>query len=54
MIVLAGLAVGALMGVRSARQRGGNRSDMWQYGAVFGMIGGVVGLFLTIALERLL
>lgn len=54
MIVLAGVFAGALMGVRSARQRGGNRNDMLQYGAVFGIIGGVVGLFLTIGLEKLL
>lgn len=54
MIVLAGLAFGALMGVRMARARGGNRLDMVQYGAVFGIIGAILGLFLTIGLERIL
>ena len=54
MIVLAGLAFGALMGVRMARTRGGNRLDMVQYGAVFGIIGAILGLFLTIGLERIL
>ena len=54
MIVLAGLIAGALLGVLSARRRGGNRLDMAQYGAVWGIIGALVGLFVTIGLERIL
>ncbi len=54
MIVLAGLVVGAVWGATSARRSGGNRLDMAQYAAVWGIIGGVAGLFATIALERML
>lgn len=54
MIVLAGLVLGAVWGVVQAKKRGGNRADMAQYGAVWGIIGGLAGLFLTIGLERLL
>jgi len=54
MIVLAGLVLGAVWGVLTARRRGGNRLDMAQYGAVWGIIGALAGLFLTIGLERLL
>ena len=54
MIVLAGLALGAAFGVLQARKGGGNRLDMAQYGAVGGIIGGILGLFVTIGLERLL
>ena len=54
MLVLAGLAAGAALGVWQARKRGGDRRDMAQYGAVYGIIGGLVGLFVTIGLERML
>ena len=54
MIVLAGLGLGAVWGVVQAKKRGGNRADMAQYGAVWGIIGGLLGLFVTIGLERLL
>lgn len=54
MIVLVGVVVGAALGVLSAKRRGGNRLDMAQYGAVWGIIGGLVGLFATIGLERIL
>jgi hypothetical protein len=46
--------LGAALGALSARRRGGNRLDMAQYGAVWGIIGGLAGLFATIALERML
>ena len=54
MIVVAGLVLGAVWGVLTAKKRGGNRLDMAQYGAVWGIIGALLGLFLTIALERML
>lgn len=54
MIVVAGLVLGAAWGVLQARKRGGNRADMAQYGAVWGIIGGLIGLFLTIGLERMI
>jgi len=54
MIVLAGLVAGAVLGALSARRRGGNRLDIAQYAAVWGIIGGLVGLFATIGIERML
>jgi uncharacterized protein YqgC (DUF456 family) len=54
MIVLAGLLGGAAFGAWQAKRRGGNRLDMAQYGAVHGIIGAIVGLFVTIGIERML
>lgn len=54
MIVLAGLIGGALAGALHARKRGGNRLDMAQYAAVYGIIFALLGLFATIGLERIL
>ena len=54
MIVLAGLVLGAAWGGWTAQRRGGNRLDIAQYAAVGGIAGGLVGLFATIAIERIL
>ncbi|MBR3370234.1 MAG: hypothetical protein IKG52_06345 [Rhodobacteraceae bacterium] len=54
MIVIFGLVAGALLGLRSAHKRGGNRLDKAQYAAVGGIVGALVGLFATIGLEKLL
>ncbi|MCH8466739.1 MAG: hypothetical protein LAT78_09265 [Roseinatronobacter sp.] len=54
MIVILGLAVGALWGARSAKTRGGNRKDIAQYAAVGAILGGLLGLFATIGVEKLL
>ena len=54
MIVLAGLVGGAAWGAFEARRREGNRLDMAQYAAAYGIAFGLLGLFVTIALERLL
>lgn len=54
MIVIIGIAAGALWGVHSARQQNGDRKDIAQYGGVGAIIGGLVGLFVTIGLEKLL
>lgn len=54
MIVIAGLFGGALGGALLARKRGGRPADMAQYAAGFGIGFGLLGLFATIALERLL
>lgn len=53
MIVIAGLVLGALVGAQRARARQGNRLDIAQYAAVHAMIFAVIGLFVTIALDRL-
>lgn len=49
---LAGLAIGALLGTLGARRRGGKRLDLAQWGTVGAIIGGLVGLFVLIAIER--
>jgi hypothetical protein len=54
MIVIGGIVLGALIGVLAARRRGGKLADMAQYAAGFGIALGLLGLFLTILLERLL
>ena len=54
MIILASTLGGAIWGVMHVRKRGGTGLDMAQYGAVWGMIGGVLGVAATIALERML
>ena len=38
----------------STGERGGNLADMLQYGAVYGMIFGILGLFGTIITHRML
>jgi hypothetical protein len=53
MIVLAGLVLGALYGAMVAKKRGGRGLDQLQYGAVFAIAFGVLGMFLTIFIERL-
>ncbi|MBK5926109.1 hypothetical protein [Rhodobaculum claviforme] len=54
MIVLAGLIAGGVLGLSSARRRGGNRLDLAQYTAVGAILGGILGLFATIGIERML
>jgi hypothetical protein len=54
MFVIAGLVLGALGGGWTARRRGGQRADILQYAAVYAILFGLVGLFLTLILDRLL
>lgn len=54
MVVIAALIMGVVLGALDARRRGGNRKDMAQYAAVYAIIFGLLGVFATIALERLL
>jgi uncharacterized protein YqgC (DUF456 family) len=54
MIVIFGLVAGAVWAAQSARKRGGNRKDIAQYAAVGAILGGLVGLFVTIGVEKLL
>ncbi|SHH25124.1 hypothetical protein [Marivita hallyeonensis] len=53
MIVIAGAILGAIVGVMTAKKRGGNRADKWQYGAVYAIAFSLGGLVLTIAIEKL-
>lgn len=54
MIVLAGILTGALWGAAVARRRQGNALDIAQHAASFGILFGLIGLFLTILVERML
>lgn len=54
MIILAGLIGGGAWGAFSAKKRGGSRLDMLQYAAAYGIAFGLVGLFASIAIDRLI
>ena len=54
MIVLAGLLGGGLIGALTAKRRGGKAADMAQYAAGYGIALGLLGLFVTIFLERMM
>lgn len=54
MLVIGGLVIGALWGAFSARRRGGKPADIAQYAAVYAIVLGILGLFLTIVIERLM
>ena len=53
MIVLISGAVGAALGAMTAKRRKGNRLDMAQYAAGYGIAFMILGLFLTLGIERL-
>ena len=53
MIVIAGLVLGATFGARSALKRGGKRLDALQYAAGYGIAFGLLGLFLTLFIDRM-
>ncbi|MBA3910342.1 MAG: hypothetical protein C0524_10785 [Rhodobacter sp.] len=54
MFVIGGLVLGAIGGGFTARRRGGKPADMAQYAAGYGIAFGILGLFLTLILDRLL
>ncbi|MGJ8624178.1 MAG: hypothetical protein ACSHW1_15585 [Yoonia sp.] len=49
---LSGMFIGAILGAFRARARGGKRLDMLQWGAVFAIIFGLLGMFVLIILQR--
>ncbi len=49
---LGGLVLGALIGAIRARMRGGKVLDMLQWGAAFGVILAIVGLFVLVFIQR--
>lgn len=53
MIVLAGFLGGAVWGAWLAARRGGRRLDRLHYAAAFAIAFGLLGLFVTILIERL-
>jgi hypothetical protein len=54
MLVIGGLVLGALGGGLRAKSRGGKPADIALYAAVYGIIFGLIGLFLTLYLDRML
>lgn len=54
MIVIAGMILGAVLGWRKARKLGGDRADIAQYAGVGVILGGLLGLFATIGVEKVL
>jgi prolipoprotein diacylglyceryltransferase len=54
MIVIAGFILGAFWGWRRATARDGNRFDHIQYALAYSIAFALVGMFLTIAVERML
>ncbi len=49
---LGGLLLGAILGAIRARMRGGKMLDMLQWGAAFGLIFGVIGVFVLVMIQR--
>jgi hypothetical protein len=54
MFVIGGLVLGAVGGGWTARRRGGKPADIAQWAAVWAMLFGIAGLFVTLILDRLL
>lgn len=54
MFVIGGLVLGAIVGALTARRGGGKPADMAQYAAGYGIAFGLLGLFVTLILDRLL
>jgi hypothetical protein len=54
MFVIGGVILGALGGGLTARKRGGKPADIAQWAAVWAILFGLVGLFITLFLDRML
>lgn len=54
MFVIGGFLLGAIGGGLRARSRGGRWADIAQYATVYGLLFALIGLFLTIYLDRML
>ena len=54
MIVIILGILGAFLGGRTAQKRGGNRKDIAQYAVGYAMAFVVVGMILTVILDRML
>jgi hypothetical protein len=53
MYVLAGIVIGAILGDWRARKRNGNGLDRAQYAAVHAIALALVGIFITIVINRI-
>lgn len=53
MIVIAGIVFGAIWGGLLAKRRKGNTFDIAHYAAGYGIVFGILGLFVTIFIERM-
>ncbi|WP_415183234.1 hypothetical protein [Phaeovulum sp.] len=54
MIVILAVVIGGLVGFRRARMRGGNGFDLAQYTAVHAIAFGLMGLFATLIIGRMM
>lgn len=54
MFVIGGLVLGAFGGGLTAWRRGGKAADIAQYAAVYAILLGLLGLFVTLFLDRML
>ena len=54
MFVIGGLLLGAIGGGLRAKARGGKLADILQYAAVHAILFGLLGLFITLYLDRML
>ncbi|SEW05634.1 hypothetical protein SAMN04488515_0846 [Cognatiyoonia koreensis] len=49
---LGGMLIGAILGAITAKLKGGKTLDLLQWGAVFAILFGMVGLFVLVFFER--
>lgn len=54
MFVIGGVVVGAVLGVLSAKRQGGKRADMAQYAAAHAIVLGILGLIVTLVIDRMM
>lgn len=54
MFVIGGLLVGAIGGGLRAKARGGKIADIAQFAVVYAILFGLLGLFITLYLDRML
>jgi len=54
MIAISLLVIGTIVGAVVAKRRKGNRLDILQYAGVYAIIFAIVGVFLTIMVERMI
>ncbi len=53
MIWTAAIVIGAAFGAYSAKRRGGRKLDLLQYGAVYAIAFGLIGLAIGVLLDRM-